>query len=63
MSQAQLEKELATIESAKKTKEASELLAKFVKENETADSLVNKHPENPYLQSPLGSKDGCCVIS
>lgn len=63
MSEAQLEKELKTVEGAKKTKEASELLAKFVKENEGSDPLVTKQPENPYLQSPIGSKEGCCVIS
>jgi len=59
----QLEAELKVLETAKRTKEASELLAKFVKDNEATDPLVNKQPDNPYLSSPSSGAGGCCVIS
>jgi hypothetical protein len=63
MSEKQLEKELKTVEAASKTKEASELLAKFVKDNEAADPLISKQADNPYNSNPSGGKEGCCVIS
>ena len=59
----QLQTELKRLESAKRTKEASELLAKFVKENETTDPLVTKQGDNPYTTHPSRAGGGCCVIS
>lgn len=62
MGEAQLQAELKRLETAKKTREASEELARFVKAQETNDALVNKQPENPYLSSGL-PKNACCTIS
>lgn len=60
----QLEAELKKIGTAKKTKEASEALAKFVKDNEATDPLVTKQVDNPYLMAPKGlNSGGCCVVS
>ena len=60
----QLQAELTRVQGAKKTREASEALAKFVKDNEGADPLVSKQAENPYLMAPKGmNSGGCCTVS
>lgn len=63
--EAQLQAELKRIEGAKKTREASEELAKFVRANEAMDPLVHKQPENPYVRGPVNGGPPCaeCVIS
>ena len=61
----QLKKELTMLKDDRtvRTKEASEMLAKFVLENQGADPLVTRQPDNPYLGSPIGSAPGCCIVS
>ena len=59
----QLYTELKRIETAKRTKDACEILAKFARETEGADPLVTKQADNPYLSSPSRGAQPCCVIS
>jgi hypothetical protein len=59
----QLQTELKRVEGAKKTREASEAIAKFVRDNEAQDPLVYKQADNPYHSSGARATTICCVIS
>jgi len=59
----QLQAELKKLESAMKTREACEELAKFVRLNEVHDPLVHRQPDNPYLSSAGPKGPDCCVVS
>ena len=61
MGEAELQAELKKLEIAKKTREASEELAKFVRSNEGNDPLVTKQADNPYVSSGT-AKGGCCIV-
>jgi len=56
---ANLEKELKQVQDAPTTKKRCQELAKYVKENETADQLIRGTPQNPFTQTQ-GGGHGCC---